>query len=135
MPNRIPNDADSVVYTNLNRREHSGATDTSRSREIRDSIYPQKTMSQLRAKKTKTTCQKQCRKSPIKMMIEMFLPCKIPGHALHEKGLQRQKGVGPLVSSQRERALAVPVIKRLSTAVNRRSTAGQPVILFLRRFT
>ena len=35
-----------------------------------------------------------------------------PGHALHEKGLQRQRGVGPLVSSQEERALLVPVINR-----------------------
>ena len=33
-----------------------------------------------------------------------------PGHALHEKGLQKQKGVVPLVSSQEERALLVPVI-------------------------
>ena len=36
----------------------------------------------------------------------------IPGHALHEKDLQRQKGAGPLVSSQEERALLVPVINR-----------------------
>ena len=45
------------------------------------------------------------------------MPCmkkvyKVPGHALHEKGLQRQKGVGPLVSSQEQRALLVPVINR-----------------------
>ena len=39
----------------------------------------------------------------------------IPGHALHEKGLQRQKGVGPLVGSQERRALLVPVINRLQT--------------------
>ena len=39
----------------------------------------------------------------------------IPGHALHEKGLQRQKGVGPLVSSQEHRALLVPQLNRLST--------------------
>ena len=32
----------------------------------------------------------------------------VPGHALHEKGLQRQKGVGLLVSSQEQRALFVP---------------------------
>ena len=37
---------------------------------------------------------------------------RVPGHALHEKGLQRQKGVGPLVGSQEERALLVPVINR-----------------------
>ena len=36
----------------------------------------------------------------------------IPGHALHEKGLQGQKGAGPLVSSHEERALAVPLINR-----------------------
>ena len=35
-----------------------------------------------------------------------------PGHALHEKGLQRQKGVGPLVNSQERRAAVVPVINR-----------------------
>ena len=35
-----------------------------------------------------------------------------PGHALHEKGFQRQKGDGPLVSSQEQRALFFPVIKR-----------------------
>ena len=52
----------------------------------------------------------------------------VPGHALHEKGWQTQKGVGPLVSSQGERALAVLVI-------NRGSPAGQPLILFLVRFT
>ena len=43
----------------------------------------------------------------------------VPGHALHEKGLQRQKSVGPLVSSQEHRALLVPLLNRLSTA-------GQP---------
>ena len=36
----------------------------------------------------------------------------IPGHALHEKGLQRQIGVGTLVNNQQRRALAVPVINR-----------------------
>ena len=35
-----------------------------------------------------------------------------PGHALHEKGLQRQKGVVPLVGSQEQRALLVPLINR-----------------------
>ena len=40
----------------------------------------------------------------------------IPGHALHEKGLQRQKGGGPLVGSQEQRALLVPLLNRLSTA-------------------
>ena len=34
----------------------------------------------------------------------------IPGHALHEKGVQRQIGVGTLVNSQQRRALAVTVI-------------------------
>ena len=58
-----------------------------------------------------------------------FLSLQIffPRHALHEKGLLRQIGVGTLVSCQ-ERALAVPLINRLSTA-------GQPLISFLHRFT
>ena len=34
----------------------------------------------------------------------------LPGHALHEKGLQKQEGVVPLVGSQEQRALLVPVI-------------------------
>ena len=38
-----------------------------------------------------------------------------PGYALHEKGLQRQIGVGTLVSSQEQRALLVLVINRSST--------------------
>ena len=45
----------------------------------------------------------------------------IPGHALHEKGLQRQIGVGSLVSSQERMALFVALI-------NGRSTGGQPVV-------
>ena len=36
----------------------------------------------------------------------------IPGHALHEKGLQKQKGVVPLVGSQEQRAPLVPLINR-----------------------
>ena len=44
----------------------------------------------------------------------LFVP--VPGHALHEKGLQRQIGVGTLVRSQERRAIAVPVINRGSTA-------------------
>ena len=39
----------------------------------------------------------------------------IPGHALHEKGLQRQIAVGTLVNSQQRRALLVPLINRGST--------------------
>ena len=45
----------------------------------------------------------------------------IPGHALHEKGLQRQIAVGTLVNSQQRRALAVPQL-------NRWSTVGQPLV-------
>ena len=52
----------------------------------------------------------------------------IPGHALHEKGLQGQIGDGTLVSSQERRALAVLVINRLSNA-------GQTLISFPHRFT
>ena len=36
----------------------------------------------------------------------------IPGHTLHKKGLQGQKSVGTLVSSQERRALVVPLINR-----------------------
>ena len=55
----------------------------------------------------------------------------VPGHALHEKGLQRQKGDGPLVSSQEHRALLVPRLNRLSTGcrsvVNR--SFGSSIVL------
>ena len=50
--------------------------------------------------------------------------CVVPGHALHEKGSQRQNGVGPLVGSQKRRALLVLVTNRLQTAC-------QPLTLFL----
>ena len=52
-----------------------------------------------------------------------ILVLNVPGHALHEQGLQRQKGVGPLVSRHGQRAFLVPRINRLPTAC-------QPVILF-----
>ena len=48
-------------------------------------------------------------------------PLVFPGHALHEKGLQRQIAVSTLVNSQQRRALAVP-------RLNRWSTAGQPLV-------
>ena len=51
----------------------------------------------------------------------------IPGHALQEKDLQRQKGVVTLVSSQEQRASAVLLMNWLSTA-------GQTLISFLHRF-
>ena len=44
-----------------------------------------------------------------------------PGHALHEKGLQRHIAVGTLFNSQQRRALAV-------LRLNRWSTAGQPLV-------
>ena len=47
---------------------------------------------------------------------------------MHEKGLQRQKGFGPLVSSQEQRVLLVPRINCLSTA-------GQPLISLVHLFT
>ena len=56
----------------------------------------------------------------MKWSAQMMSPnVVIPGHALHEKGLQRQIGDGTLVSSQERRALAVPLI-------NRGTIAGQP---------
>ena len=52
----------------------------------------------------------------------------VPGHALHEKVLQRQKGVGTLVRSQVRRAAVVPRINSLSTGcqpwVNLGSASG-----------
>ena len=64
---------------------------------------------------------------PVEAHFHTLISLPIPGHALHEKGLQRQIGVSTLVSSQERRALAIPLINRLSTAgqplVNRRSTA------------
>ena len=41
-----------------------------------------------------------------------WLGALFPGHALHEKGLQRRKGVVPLVGSQEQRALLAPLINR-----------------------
>ena len=52
---------------------------------------------------------------------------RIPGHALHEKGLQRQISVRTLDSNHERRAVVVPEI-------NRGYTAGQPRVLFLHRF-
>ena len=61
-----------------------------------------------------------------------------PRHALHEKGSQRQKGVGPLVSSQERRALLAPLINRLSSAcqpfiVPPSVYIGFPLFVFLGR--
>ena len=36
----------------------------------------------------------------------------IPGHALHEKGLQSQLGVGTMISNEERRAAVVPQINR-----------------------
>ena len=49
-----------------------------------------------------------------------------PGHALHEKGLQKQKSVGPLVDSQVQRALLVPRLNGLQT--------GCPLVIFVPAF-
>ena len=54
-------------------------------------------------------CSSSARQSIVERAV---FKVRFPGHALHEKGLQRQKSVGPLVSSQEERALLVPVINR-----------------------
>ena len=55
---------------------------------------------------------------------------KFPGHALHEKGLQRQIGVGTLVNSQQRRALAVPVIPRINRWSNGRFVPSAVYIEF-----
>ena len=59
----------------------------------------------------------------IYVYIYIYIYVYLPGHALHEKGLQRQKGVAPLVGGQERIALLVPVIHRLQTVC-------QPLILF-----
>ena len=51
-----------------------------------------------------------------------------PGNAVHEKGLQTQKGVGSLVGSQERKALLVPRLDQLFTA-------RQPVAVFIHWFT
>ena len=63
---------------------------------------------------SRKTCSPESRKSLCMKRIYFVL-----GHAVHETGLQRQIGVGTPVSSQAKRALAAPLINRLSTA-------GQP---------
>ena len=62
------------------------------------------------------SCMKQVRKTNMVTLHWSKGNIQIPGHALHENGLQGQKGVGPLVSSQEQRALFVPRLNRLSTA-------------------
>ena len=48
----------------------------------------------------------------------------VPGHALHEKGLQRQLAVGTLVNRQQRRALAVPLLNRGQIADEPRANRG-----------
>ena len=48
----------------------------------------------------------------VSCFLSMELSLFFPGHALHEKGLQRQIDFGTLVNSQQRRTLAVPVINR-----------------------
>ena len=60
---------------------------------------------------TKSSCQ-----PADKPLVHCLSRNHFPGHALHESGLRRQIGVGPLVSSQERRAAVVPRINRLSTA-------------------
>ena len=36
----------------------------------------------------------------------------VPRHAVHEKGIQRQKGVVPQVGSKEQRALLFPLLNR-----------------------
>ena len=65
---------------------------------------------------------------PARCMSGFWTRQVIPGHALHEKGLQRQIADGTLVSSKERRALLVPRINRGQTADEPRfkwwSTAG-----------
>ena len=52
----------------------------------------------------------------MKMLLHLVTNWEIPKHALHEKGLQRQIGIGTMVSSQERRAHFVPETKNLCTA-------------------
>ena len=54
--------------------------------------------------------------SRVTLKRRVFDALEISGHALHEKVLQRQIGVGTLVNSQQRRALAVRQLNRWSTA-------------------
>ena len=49
-------------------------------------------------------------------MSRFWIP-QIPGHAWHEKSLQRQQAVGPLVNSQEQTALLVPLVVRLCSSI------------------
>ena len=53
---------------------------------------------------------------PAHSVSEFWIRQTLPGYALYEKGLLRQKGVHPLVSSKEQRALLVPRLNRGSTA-------------------
>ena len=77
---------------------------------------------------TKSTSRPAVRRVINRSSTGRCVPPSVPGHALHEKGLQKQISDGTLVSNKERRALAVPVI-------NRGWAAGQPRNLFLRGFT
>ena len=61
---------------------------------------------------------------PPPLYIAFLLFVLLPGHALHEKGLQKQKCAGPLVSSQERRARFIPRLNHLSTAGPMRVQSG-----------
>ena len=48
--------------------------------------------------------------------VREYSTIPFPGYALHEKGLQRQMGIGTLVSNQERRAAVVPRINHWPTA-------------------
>ena len=50
--------------------------------------------------------------------VSGFWVRQVSGHALHEKGLQRQVGIGTLVSSQERRAAVVLVVNRTLCSPN-----------------
>ena len=76
------------------------------------------------ASPNRVSSQPPCFAAPRRPWDIRVLELQIPGYASHDKGLQRQIGDSPLVSSQEQRALAVPQVNRMfcsSSDLNRTS--------------
>ena len=82
-------------YIALRRREHRLATDAFLNTEI--CVF---------------LCFSHITGMRLAALMQTFTSTTVSGYVLREKGLQRQIDVGALVSSQEQRALAVPLINR-----------------------